>query len=64
MQPEQEPILINMRKAAVLLAISEPTLRKWMKAKNIPFKRFGRAVRFSPDALREWAKAMPAESGE
>ena len=47
-------LLLSPREAARALSISEKTLYNHREAGEIPFVRIGRAVRYSPEALREW----------
>jgi len=48
------PLLLSPRDAAKALSISEKTLYNYREAGEIPFVRIGRAVRYSPEALRQW----------
>jgi excisionase family DNA binding protein len=49
-----EPLLVNARDAARLLAISERTLWSLTAAGDIPVIRIGRAVRYDPRDLQAW----------
>jgi excisionase family DNA binding protein len=50
---EQET-LIDVRQAAKMLCLSIATIRKWVQLKSIPYRKMGRAVRFSPLELKAW----------
>jgi len=51
-----EPLLIDSRKAAALLAVS--TRKLWAmtfeELPGVPYVRCGRLVRYCPDDLRQW----------
>jgi len=47
-------LLIGLREAAEMLAISERTLRRYAKRGVIPCVKLDRALRFSPTALERW----------
>jgi len=53
-QQPPAPLLLKACDAAVLLAISERKLWQMTNAGKIPCIRMGRAVRYSPDDLKEW----------
>ena len=40
-----------------MLGLSIATIRKWVLTGYIPYKKIGRAVRFSPLEVQDWAKA-------
>lgn len=42
----------NVSQASEYLEVAEITLRRWIKAGKIKFKRVGRSVLFDPDELR------------
>ena len=46
--------LLTYQQAAKILNISEPTLRRWVMERRIPFIKIGRLVRFDPDILMKW----------
>jgi excisionase family DNA binding protein len=50
---EQET-LIDVKQAAKALCLSVATVRKWVQLKSIPYRKMGRAVRFSPLELKAW----------
>jgi excisionase family DNA binding protein len=45
------------REAAEYLEISEITIRRWVKARKIPFQRMGRNLLFDADQLKVFKKA-------
>jgi excisionase family DNA binding protein len=47
--------------AAHYLHASENTLRKYVSQRRIPFIKIGRAVRFDPERLMEWAQGQAVE---
>lgn len=60
-QDAQEPLL-DISKAARLLAVSVSTLYGWVWQRRIPFVKVGRALRFDPhdlDAFIEANKKRP-----
>ena len=52
-----EPMLLTVRRAAKVLALSERTLWSLTQAGQIPAVRFGRSVRYDPADLRRWIEA-------
>jgi excisionase family DNA binding protein len=53
-----EPLLLTVRQAAKVLAISEKNLWLLTKAGDIPAVRFGkRNVRYDPADLRRWIES-------
>jgi excisionase family DNA binding protein len=46
--------LIDVRRAAKLLGISEKTLRDWVWRKKIDYVKVGDRVMFEPEAIREF----------
>ena len=58
------PYLIDEREAARRLSLSVSSLARLRKKNAIPFRSIGRAIRYDPDALREWVKSeMPERTG-
>lgn len=48
---------IREKEAAQTLAVSPRLLSKWRSlGSGPPFARFGGAIRYDPDELRQWAK--------
>ena len=46
--------LLSPSEASGLLGVSVSTIYTWAYRRQIPFQKVGRALRFSPEALREW----------
>ena len=53
-------ILLRPEQAAEMLAIGERKLWAMTQANQIPCVRFGRAVRYSAEALTEWVQQQTA----
>ena len=58
----------NVCQVAQMLGLSIATIRKWVLTGYIPYKKIGRAVRFSASEIQEWAmsknaKETPDDSG-
>jgi len=51
-----EEIFLDVGQVAQYLKLSIATIRKWVLIKFIPYKKFGRAVRFSYAEIQEWMK--------
>jgi len=50
--------LIDEKEAAQSLGLRVSTLQRWRWAgEGPPYVKFGRAVRYDPEALREWIAA-------
>ena len=47
---------LTSAQVAELLGLSVATIRKWVLMRYIPFRKIGRAVRFSASEIQEWAK--------
>jgi len=64
-QPSRRPALINARELATWVGISESGLAQ-MRFRNEgpPYIKFGRAVRYSEDAVREWIAQNSHEPGD
>jgi len=57
--------LLNVAQVARMLGLSAATVRKWVLTRYIPYRKMGRAVRFSAREIQEWAKSRcvkPIES--
>jgi excisionase family DNA binding protein len=53
---------LNLREAAAALAVSEPTLRRWLRdGDGPPHRCVGRTYRFSRQALAEWLRGKGCE---
>jgi len=49
--------LLNVGQVALMLGLSAATIRKWVLIRYIPYRKIGRAVRFSASEIQEWAKS-------
>ena len=49
--------LLNVGQVALMLGLSVATIRKWVLIRYIPYRKIGRAVRFSASEIQEWAKS-------
>jgi len=57
--------LLNAEQVARMLGLSIATIRKWVLIRYIPYRKIGRAVRFSVSEIQEWAKSrcvLPLEN--
>ena len=57
-----DPLALTPLQAAELLQIDEKTLRKYSKSGEIPCRRFGRNIRYSPAVLRAWLAGRDASN--
>ena len=48
---------LDVRQVAGLLKLSVATIRKWVLIKFIPYKKIGRAVRFSVLEIEDWMQS-------
>jgi len=48
--------LLNVGQVAQMLGLSVATIRKWVLIRYIPYRKVGRAVRFSAPEIQEWIK--------
>ena len=46
---------LDAGQVAEMLGLSTATIRKWVLTGYIPYKKIGRAVRFSVTEIRDWA---------
>jgi excisionase family DNA binding protein len=46
--------LLNVGQVAEMLGISIATIRKWVLTGFIPYRKIGKAVRFSAADIRDW----------
>ena len=49
---------------AQMLGLSVATIRKWVLTRYIPYKKIGRAVRFSALEIQDWAKSKSASPSQ
>ena len=50
----------TVKEAAEYIEIAEITLRRWIKAGKITYRRIGRNIVFDPDALKSFKRKHPA----
>jgi excisionase family DNA binding protein len=48
--------LLNVGQIAEMLGLSIATIRKWVLIRYIPYRKMGRAVRFSTPDIQEWMR--------
>jgi excisionase family DNA binding protein len=63
MKTEAEPAekLLNVRGLSHLIGVKQPTIRKWVHERRIPFLKVGRCVRFRPSPIERWLKRSSFE---
>jgi excisionase family DNA binding protein len=49
--------LIDTKAAAELLGLREPTIRKYVMLRILPYRKLGTRVLFAPSELERWANA-------
>ena len=49
--------ILDVRRAALYLDITQPTLRRLVRDGKVPAKKVGKAWRFSRAGLAEWIRA-------
>ena len=54
-----EPLAFGAKEAAKLLGVSRRTVQRLAKAGEIPHRKVGKLLLFSPRTLREWMDASP-----
>jgi excisionase family DNA binding protein len=55
---------LDAGQVAKLLGLSIATIRKWVLIRYIPYKKIGRAVRFSVEEIRKWVKSRTVKPAE
>jgi len=55
--PIPQPILVGERDAARMLGVSERHLSSLRREGDVPYRRLGHRVLYSPDELREWVES-------
>jgi excisionase family DNA binding protein len=55
---------LDVGQVAEMLGLSVATIRKWVLIRYIPYRKLGRAVRFSAPEIREWAKTRTVKPAE
>jgi len=48
---------IDVGQVAQMLGLSIATIRKWVLTGYIPYKKIGKAVRFSAEEIQNWVKS-------
>jgi excisionase family DNA binding protein len=48
--------LLNVEQVAQMLGLSVSTIRKWVLIRYIPYRKIGKAVRFSASEIQGWIK--------
>ena len=56
--------LLNAKEIAAMLELSTATIRKWVLTGYIPYKKIGRAVRFSASEIQDWARSKHAGAAQ
>ena len=49
--------LLNVGQVAVMMGVSVATVRRWGLLRYIPYRKIGKAVRFSLPEIREWLES-------
>lgn len=52
--PTRLPQLLDLRQLADHLGVNERHVRRLVAERRIPFIKWGRLLRFDPDAIAEW----------
>ena len=52
--------LLGVGQVAEMLKLSIATIRKWVLKGYIPYKKIGKAVRFSASEIEDWARSKNA----
>jgi excisionase family DNA binding protein len=63
----EHEMLLNAGQVAQMLGMSVATIRKWVLTRYIPYRKVGRAVRFSAAEIQAWAQGKsvkPAQERE
>ena len=48
---------LDVGQVAQMLGLSMATIRKWVLTGYIPYKKIGKAVRFSAEEIQDWVKS-------
>jgi excisionase family DNA binding protein len=54
--------MVSIRRAAVLLGVAEPTIRKWLRERRLPFHRCGRRIVLRREDLEAFLQANRVET--
>jgi excisionase family DNA binding protein len=55
---------LDAGQVAEMLGLSVATIRKWVLIRYIPYRKLGRAVRFSAPEIRDWVKTRSVKPME
>ena len=58
-EPHPEPLALDAKAAAKLLGVSRRTVQRWAAAGQIPHKKMGKLLLFSPRTLKDWMDSSP-----
>jgi excisionase family DNA binding protein len=47
-------VYLTIEELAVMLKLSEQTIRRYVLNKTIPYRKIGKAVRFRPSEIEKW----------
>jgi excisionase family DNA binding protein len=50
--------LLDARAVAEVLGVRRATIYTWVSQRKVPFQKVGGALRFSPEALKDWLAAQ------
>ena len=54
--------LLDVKEVAMIIKVSVATIRKWVFIRYIPYKKIGRAIRFSAAEIQGWANSKSVSS--
>jgi excisionase family DNA binding protein len=55
---------LNVKEVAELLCVSEATIQRWVRGREVPALRIGDTIRFDPGLLADWIEQRSIASGE
>lgn len=61
MDSHQARPMISIRRAATFLGVAEPTIRKWLRERRLPFHRCGRRIVLRREDLEAFLRANRVE---
>ena len=64
MEMKIEKQFLNVAETAFYLGVSQDTIRNWVKRGEIPFYKFGRAVRFDLHDINKWTHKRRCDVSE
>jgi excisionase family DNA binding protein len=53
---------LNVKDCAELLDVTEPTIQRWVRRRQVPAIRVGDVIRFDPGMLADWIELQAASS--